>query len=203
MKSSKSLGAAFAVTALLALGIGVGSASATTLCKTGGFPESACGAGKGEHLGLTEERSFNVVLTNSITNVTCTDSFMRVFYNSSTGTPISGEVISFYLPWVGTCKTASGTACEMTVLNLPYPASQEGSTLTISDATGAGFTVKCGFLINCTFTSKELKLSVTNGSPTTMTASKAALTRSGGFCPATAELDATYSVEYPSGFTVK
>jgi len=79
------------------------------------------------------------------------------------------------------------------------------SSLTITDAVGAGFKSVCGFVINCTFTTKEMTLhGVNKTTPTTteFTASHVPLSRAGGICPATAELDATFQVTTPSGFTV-
>jgi len=58
--------------------------------------------------------------------------------------------------------------------------------------------VKCGFLINCTYTAGEETLAVATNSKTgegTVTANKAELKRSAGFCPATSEWDAVYKDE--------
>jgi hypothetical protein len=205
VKYVKILGlAAVAAMAVMAF-VGAGTASATTVCATGGSPQAGCPAGKGEYDGAINATSTNPLLTNSITNVTCEHSATTIDPATSTGTPISGEVTA--LSFSGNCKTASGTACTVEVLNLPYPGTVESlgggkSDLIVKDPTGAGAKVVCGFLINCTFTTKEATLTMTNGSPSTATASKIVLTRSGGFCPATAEWDATYSVTSPSGLTV-
>jgi len=55
--------------------------------------------------------------------------------------------------------------------------------------------VKCGFLINCTYTfGEETTATITNSTSgeVTLTANKSPLKRSEGFCPAVAEIDATY-----------
>lgn len=221
MKYLKVLGlaavAAMAVTAF----VGAGTASAATkLCATStkkpevtanGCPtnkeEPAKNASGKVHI---EAESTEALLTTSITNVTCDVSKVTIEANSATNegnTSITGEVTSLSF---SSCETSGGTECTVTVKNLPYEGHLLGttggntnlSTLTVTDAVGAGAQVVCGFLINCTFTTKEASLAGTNGSPTTFKASKVLLAREGGFCPATAEWDATYKVVTPVGLTV-
>lgn len=203
MKYVKILGlAAVAALAVMAF-VGAGTASATTLCKTGGSPEAGCGAGKGEINAETDNivgTSTNAILTSSLTNVTCEHSETEINPESSTGTPIIGSVEK--LTFTGNCKTSSGTACTVQVLNLPYGGSLEGDTLTVTDPIGAGAKVVCGFLINCTFTTKQASLTVENGSPTVAVAAGVKLERAGGFCPETAEWHATYKTSSPAGLTV-
>lgn len=196
-------------TTVVVLALAAPAATAeTALCATG-TPESAlCGEGASKKLsGATiKATASNPQLTTSIVNVSCEDSAITIEPASSTSeAAISTEVTA--LSFSGSCKTTGGTACTFTILNLPYPASIEAggsgkSSLTIADPSGAGFKVVCGVLINCTFTTKEATLAGTNGSPTTFSVSKLNLERSGGFCPETSTLDASYAVSEPSGFTV-
>jgi hypothetical protein len=184
--------------------VGAGTASATTLCKSGGSPEAGCGAGKGEINAETdniEGTSSNAILTSSLTDVTCKVSETKINPTSSTGAPILGTVEN--LNFKEDCTTASGTSCTVTVVNLPYSSSLEGTALTVTDPIGAGATVKCGFLINCTFTTKSATLNIVNGTPSVAKAEGVKLEREGGFCPETAEWHATYSTTAPTGLTVK
>jgi hypothetical protein len=216
VKYLKVLGLA-AVAAMAIMAFGAGSASAATkLCAVGGSPQGGCPAGKGEYSGTIKATATNPLLTNSITNVTCNHSEVTLTANTSTNvepaTSITGSITA--LTFTGSCKTASGTACTVEVLNLPYEAHVQGtiggdtntSSLTATDSVGAGAKVVCGFLINCTFTTKEATLHGVNiSSPVTgarFQASKIVLTRSGGFCPATAEWDAQYTTTSPTGLTV-
>ena len=204
MKYVKILGlAALAAMAVMAF-VGAGTASATTLCKTSGSPEAGCGAGKGEINAETDNivgTSTNAKLTSPIANVVCNHSETEIDPASSTGSPILGSITK--LTFTGECRTEGGTACTVTVKNIPYEAELEGTTLTAKDAVGAGAKVVCGFLINCEFLANEAKLTITNGSPTTATASKVVLKRNGGICPETAEWDAVYNTTSPAGLTVK
>ena len=198
--------AAIAAASLMAL-VGVGSASAAELCSTSTTPCSGTKYESGTPLHANLESGTKATLTNSITNVTCEASTVegKTTSNGGSGVAITGEITN--LTFTTNCKTASGTACTVTVINKPYPATISGggtaagatSTLTVSDPSGAGATVVCGFLINCTFTTTDASLSVKNeadGSPTA-TAS-VILTRSGGICPSTSTWDAAYDITNPS-----
>jgi|SRR6478672_6036642 len=204
MNHLKMLGFAMLVTTALAAFAGTSTASATTLCRTGGFPESGCGAGKGEinaasdNLELT---STNSVFKNSVSDVSCEDSEMTIDPATSTGAPVLAEVTK--LAFHTKCETKSKQPCTVEVFNLPYPVTIEGSTLTIKDSVGAGARVKCGFLISCLFTTKEAPFMISNVLFTTITGTEIAFSRSGSLCPATASWNVTYSVTAPEGFTVK
>jgi len=108
------------------------------------------------------------------------------------------------------CKTSGGTNCTATVVNLPYSGHLTGTVdgyyntfhETITDPVGAGEQLACGFLINCTLTSKELTIHGTDDPPETEIYAENTLSRSGGLCPATAQWDATYAVTSPPGLTV-
>lgn len=204
MKYLKMLGlAALAAMALTAV-IGASAASATELCSTSTTPCSGTKYGTGTVLKGSLESGTKALLTNSITNVTCEASSVEGKTTSAGGAgAVSGEITN--LTFTTNCKTASGTACTVTVVNLPYPASISGggtaagaeSTLTVNDASGAGATVVCGVLINCTFTTKDAILKVTNGASTPTALAAQTLERSGGFCPATATWDAAYLLTSP------
>jgi hypothetical protein len=218
VKYLKVLGLALVAAMALTAIMGATSASAATkLCSTVvNANQGGCPAGKYEYAGTVKATSTNAILTSSTTNVTCEHSEVTLTANTSTNVPpatsIAGTITN--LTFTKNCKTASGTACTVETVNLPYDGHVQGtiegntntSSLTVTDATGAGALVKCGFLINCTFTTKEATLHGVNiSSPATTTRFTAAgikLNRSGGFCPETAEWHATYDVTSPAGFTV-
>lgn len=195
-----SIAGAAVLAALLAALAVPSAAPATALCEAN---ESPCLAedfvGEGAEVQL---ESSNPVITTNVTNATCEQSSATISLSNDggEGEPVAAQVTAF--SFTGNCKTAGGTACTFTVVNLPYSASFEGSggngSMTVTDPSGAGASVKCGFLINCTFTAKEAELTITGGAPATVVAAKVPLERTGGFCPATAEWDATYTVGPPN-----
>jgi hypothetical protein len=192
VKHLKVLGLAV-IAAMAVMAFGAASASATQICVTGAPGDGKCATADTERELAQNESivgaSKNPTLTNDITNVTCENSSVTVKMTSeNTVTPITGEITA--LSFTGNCKTASGTACTVTVKNLPYSGSLTSSSLTAEDPTGAGALVKCGFLINCEFLTKKATLSVAHD---TFTATSVPLTRSGGFCPEEANWDAVYT----------
>ncbi len=202
MKYIKNLAlAAIAAAAFMAF-LGAGTASATQLCATSGTgPECAGAAGKFEYSGPITGTSTNATLSTNLANVECSDSHTTIDANSSTGAPILGEVTE--LTFTGCRTEVTLVPCTVTVKNLPYSASLEGKTLTVTDSVGAGAKVVCGEVISCEFLTKSASLTITNGSPTVARAEKVALTHEvGAICPSTASWSATYSVVSPTGLTV-
>ena len=204
--------AAMAITAVA----GVGTApAATKLCAQvdgtngNGCPGQKREPGNNVHI---EAKSTNATLTTSITNVICEESATTLHADTSTNvepnTSITGAVTALSFT---KCKTSSGTACTVEVIGLSgggtYPSHLLGTSDGLTDhsrlqVTGGKAKVVCGFLINCTFSTTSAVLNGVNGSPTTFTASKVKLNSEGGFCPATAEWDAIYSVTTPTGLTI-
>jgi hypothetical protein len=201
VKSIKNLGlAAIAAAAFMAF-VGAGTAAATQLCATSGTG-TGCAGGKFEYSGSITGTSTNATLSTNLANVECSDSATTIDANSSTGAPILGEVTA--LSFTG-CQTEGlvHTACTVTVKNLPYSASVEGKTLTVTDEVGAGAKVVCGTILSCEFLTKEANLAITNGEPTVAVAKEVALSHeTGAICPSTATWNATYSVTAPTGLTV-
>lgn len=195
-----------AVASLAAVALAApGTASAVQICfkVASPFGDTKCETehAEKEYQEEIKSTSTNPVLTTSITNVTCEHSETTFDPGAATGSEIPGEIKA--LSFTGNCKTSNGTACTVQVLNLPYPSSIEGSVLTVNDASGAGFKVVCGFLINCTFT--------TTDGPVTLSHEAGVLRKiwhwffgeKTGFCPASAELEATYTATSPPGVTIK
>jgi hypothetical protein len=193
--------AAIAAAALVAF-LGAGTASATQLCAFEGIgPECAGAAGKFEYSGKITGTSTNATLATNLANFECSDSQATINASSSTGAPILGEVTA--LSFTGCRSEVTLIPCTVTVRNLPYSASLEGNTLTVTDEVGAGAKVVCGTWLSCEFLTKEANLAVTNGEPTVARAEKVELSHeTGAICPSSATWSATYSVASPAGLTV-
>jgi len=193
--------AAIAAAALMAF-LGAGTASATQLCATSGTGTACAGAaGKFEYSGKITGTSTNATLATNLANVACEDSHTTIIANTSTGAPILGEVTE--LSFSGCRTEVTLIPCTVTVKNLPYSASLEAKTLTVTDAVGAGAKVVCGEVLSCEFLTKSANLAITNGEPTVAVAKEVALSHeTGAICPSTATWSATYSVVSPAGLTV-
>lgn len=186
------------LSALAALAVfGASSASATALCSAKESPcpyESEYASGTKIEAPLVSETK--ATFLSSTGNVVCTSSTIS---GETTSGGAKGKVVEAKvsgLTFTG-CKLGE-TSCTVTVLHLPYTASFSApETFTMEHSEGVGGTVKCGFLVNCTFTTKKAELKVTGGSPAILTASKITLERKGTICPAEAFFDAEYSVAQP------
>jgi hypothetical protein len=193
--------AAIGAAALMAF-LGAGTASATQLCATSGAGTECAGTGKFEYSGTITGTSTNATLATNLFNIECSESHATITANSSTGAPILGEVTA--LSFSG-CQTEGfvHNGCTVTVKNLPYSASLEGKTLTVTDPVGAGAKMVCGTQLSCEFLTQEALLAITNGEPTVAVAKEVALSHeTGAICPATASWSATYAVVSPTGLTV-
>jgi YD repeat-containing protein len=187
-----------AFTALAALAtLGAPSASATALCAVKENPcryESEFAAGTKIEAPLVSGTKATF-LTNA-GNVACTTSVISGETTSGGAKEKAVEAKVSGLTFTG-CKFGE-TSCTVTVLHLPYSASfSSPETFKMEHAEGVGATVKCGLLVNCTFTTKKAELKATGGNPAILTASKIPLERKGTICPAEAFFDAEYSVAQP------
>src|SRR6478672_9114 len=197
----KSIGAAVVLVVFLGVLAVAPSASATALCKKAG--ESVCSVENTYDTGtILKLKSTNFTLTSNISTVTCGESNSEIEITDPGGSgAVKGSVNS--LTFGGECKTGGGTACTVVnAVNLPYEFSIEGATATVADPVGAGEEIKCGFLMQCTFTSKDSTFAFNGGSPATMTAIEVSVSRAGGICPATANWHAVYSVTSPESVFV-
>ena len=200
MKWIKNLTCAAIAAAALTAFLGAGTTSATQLCATTGTgPECAGAAGKFEYSGPIEGTSTNATLATNLFNLKCEDSAATINASSSTGAPILGEVTALSFT---KCHSELGVECTVTVKNLPYSASFEGKTLTVTDSVGAGAKVVCGTTLSCEFLTKSARLTITNGEPTVAAAREVPLSyENGAICPSTATWSATYSILSPTGLT--
>jgi len=185
--------AAIAATALMAA-LGAGTTSATQLCTDS---VGVCT----EYSGNITGTSTNATLATNLANFECSDSAATIHANNSTGAPILGEVTA--LSFTGCRSEVTLIPCTVTVRNLPYSASLEGKTLTVTDAVGAGAKVVCGTWLSCEFLTQKAELAITNGEPAVARAEKVELSHeTGAICPSTATWSATYAVTSPAGLTV-
>jgi len=195
--------AAVAAMAIMAF-VGAASASATQLCATTGTGAECAGSGAGkfEYEGAVTGTSTNATLATNLANVVCEHSETTLNAEASTGSPVITGTVSA-LSFTG-CKTeGTNIACTVTVRNLPYHSELSGTTLTVTDPSGAGAKVVCGLVLSCEFLTPEANLAVVNGSPTVAKAEGVELEHEAGLtCPATAEWNATYAVTAPTGLTV-
>jgi len=182
--------------------LGAGTASATQLCAfAGAGPECAGAAGKFEYSGAITGTSTNATLTTNLFNLECSDSHATITASSSTGAPILGEVTA--LSFTGCRTEMTLNPCTVTVRNLPYSASLEGKTLTVTDPVGAGAKMVCGTWLSCEFLTEKAALAIANGEPTVATAKEVELSHeNGAICPSRATWSATYSTVSPEGLTV-
>jgi hypothetical protein len=200
------LGLAALAAAALTASVGAGTASATELCKVEGTPCTEK-YGSGTTLSSSLVTGSEAVLTTNLDVVKCQASSVGGKTTSEGGsgtTAVKGEITSLSFT---TCKDSFGNTCTVTPVNLPYEAEVKGSgeaaELGVKDATGAGATVVCGGVLNCTFTSKSLSLPVMGATtPPTVTAEEVSLERAGGICPSTSTWNAKYTVTAPTPLMV-
>jgi len=193
-----------AVAAIAAMAfIGASTASANTksvvLCKN---TELVCENPWPNPTTITGHAT-NPKLLSSVGTVECEKSLAEITLLNTLASLITAHILS--LNFEGNCHLGS-TKCEVTVketggisithganelewigVAIPLPLG-ETSMNTVAN-------VKCGFLINCTYTGGEETETKTINGPegeATVVAEKAPLKRSAGFCPATSEWDATY-----------
>jgi hypothetical protein len=195
------LAAIAAVAAMALMGASSAMATSTVLCKVN---ELKCPAGS-EITGHIEATATNPVLLNSVTNVTCKKS--TILGNAlGLANPLVGhlELVDF----TEDCLTEGKTACTVTATEL-------GLLLLLKTGPNHGnlivhntqVNVKCGFIINCTYSLPLTTELLVLGSKTPLNtttslalihATEEVLNNSGGgFCPETSKWDALYSVQLP------
>jgi len=142
-------------------------------------------------------------LLSSVGTVECEKSLAEITLLNTLAKLILGHILS--LKFEGNCHLGS-TACTVTVsetggITIEHGANKlewEGRAVSLplgETPMNTVANVKCGFLINCTYTGgEETKTTTTNNAEgvATVVANKAELKRSAGFCPAVSEWDATY-----------
>lgn len=199
MKHLKMMGLAIVAALAVMAMAGAGTASASgTACTTNTTP---CGSllANGTKITAQLKAGTDAVLTTNIGNVTCLKSTVGGVLN--TANPAHGEITSLTF----TECTLNGNICTVKATPPPYTvtgiATGGGNgDLTITQKTGGnvpGASVECGIFINCTFSSGDITLGFTGGTPPIIKAASVPLSRSGGICPSTSLWDAEYEMTSP------
>ena len=161
----------------------------TTFCSTS---ERPCARISRLPAGAFVANSTNATITNTIGNVSCTNSKISGQTVASSGDPLP---ITISLWSLEGCKMPSGTKCTVSELGRPSSGSIAWTQLNagVVRSGNGGWKLACGFLINCQFTA-DMSMDASNGS---IQATAEPLNRSGGFCPASASFTATYQIASP------
>jgi hypothetical protein len=212
MKHLKILGLALVTAAALTASFGAGSASATELCKTPVTPcpdkhvvegvETQNMYLPGTHMRATTTK---LVLTTSITTITCTSSTIEGEITNTGGattTAVSGKTTALTLTG---CTRTGGEKCTMVstslgTFSITGGAASSTAKFNYNIISKTGWNMTCGFFINCTFSTSSATLAGQNqstGMPT-VKAENIALAREGGLCPETSTLSASYEITEPT-----
>jgi hypothetical protein len=192
--------AAIAALALLALA-GPGAASAAQICKQ--VPSGGDGQcpGRAAEKQIAKGESFEVsatdaVLTSPVTDISCANSSVRVRMTSENGiSTLEGKITA--LSFDG-CETAGGTACTVTLGNLPFETVFHLADVLVFDEAGILFRINCGFLVSCEIEGREQLIELEAG--VLVASDERPYAKRGAFCPSVPRFDATYSP--PSGLTL-
>jgi hypothetical protein len=177
---------------VVALAVGVSTASATLLCQTTTCTPYVTGTA----LKASLAEGTQAVLLASPGNVECKSSTIAGKTTAEAGKPLSLEVSGVTF---AECKLG-GSGCSATTTSLPTAPSLEASgggngTLSLE---GGEVHFVCSGWIDCTY--KTPALHVKGGAPASLSAEGVALTKVGGaLCGVgTAKFDATYTVSEPN-----
>jgi hypothetical protein len=198
VKPLKMLGLSMvAAIAAMAL-VGASSASASTaICKANELPCSAANTyGSGTQLLADLESGTTAKLLSSLGTVECSVSHVSGETTSGLGASVTGKITGLTF----TSCEREGTACEVTVEGLNYPASitftpgTMNGTLKVEKSRAH---VVCGAFIDCTF-GGTVSLVAKGGAMGLVEAKEVKLTLVEGFiCPSEAKWDANYLVTAP------
>jgi len=213
MRYMKMLGLAVVAALALTALAGVGSASATTLCKK---TVSPCPAGETYALGTVIEghtSSVTLETTEGLFNpvITCATSTFSGKTTSVTASPTSLTGSIERLTFTGCIDSVAAGFCSTVVANLPLTAhittagasSSGNGTLTL---TGFEITFLCHAMGTSSFGvdhcryKGEVVMGLTGGTPASALANNQTLTKSGGDfgCPNKADWTAKYTITKPS-----
>jgi RHS repeat-associated protein len=171
-----------------------GSASATTLCSVNVSP---CKGTEYKSSTTLEATAGTVSFASSIGTVSCGTSTLKGETTSNGG---SGEVVKAKLSSLTFSNCSLGkTACTVTAVSLPSGGSfsGEGGSGTLSLGKGGELTLKCGLLLNCTY-SLAIEFALTGGSPAVAAVFEKELSKiSGAICPKTMVWTAQYEFQQP------
>jgi hypothetical protein len=202
MKHLKMLGVAAVAAMALMVFVGMGTASATVLCKTPGTGTttgttcpSGWAYGSGQEIHAVNVG--NLTLDAKFKNITCTSSTIKATTGSEEGTPLTGPEGTLIL---------GGCNCTFTVLRagtqaIEWISGTHNGTVTSS---GTEMTTVCtvlGLGVHCTYVTSNTHIgTLTGGNDPTLTASAHIPVdelNSDGVCPEESTWTATYTVTTP------
>jgi hypothetical protein len=195
---------AVAAAAMMAV-VGAGTASAETVLCTGNPP----GTVKSEKCAAPHEftwpapakikaHAIEPELITSLLTVVCSESTTEIEPETDNGaTTINGKVTA--LAFTGCHIKGSTTACTVTIENLPYSGTIQGTVGTAAESkltvNKPRAKVQCGSFINCTYEQATVSLTGTNGLPTTFAANTSLAHVAGLLCPETSTWKGLYKTD--------
>lgn len=196
MRTTKGIGVVAAGLLVMTALVAASSASAaqTVLCKAEEVPCALANRWEGI---LFEMKAEPLKLLNNISNVECTSSKASGVLGNS-GAPQKAALGA--LSYTG-CKMATGTACEINVLELgELDLLRTNVNLGEGTLLGTEILLKCGAFIHCRYRGAPVfhLLGKTATETAKLTATEVILEKVGGLlCPTTTKLDATYVILAP------
>jgi RHS repeat-associated protein len=172
-----------------------GTASATTLCSINVSPCAGVEFKSGSKLKATAS---SPVFNSSIGTVSCETSTFEGETTSDGGEGKAVEATLSSLTFTGNCHLGK-TSCTLTTVSLPSGTtlSGEGGSGTLNLGKGGELTIKCGILLNCTYSLEEVELELIGGSPALAVIYEHELTKSKGICPKSTVWTSEYKLQAP------
>ncbi len=213
MKHLKILGLAVVAAAALTAFVGVGSASATALCKVGNMTTNTCTSAypsgtviKG-NTGAAGTRKAKLV--TSLATVICDSEAIGNTTSAATSgaAVLPGEITT--LSFTNCIVEGTSQTCTVTTNASPWPSeatwtgSTAGNLKVKKSASGnkPGATVVCGTIINCEFNKEEVTLPATSteaGAASLVASGIELAVGAGTKCPKSAKWTATYNLSSPT-----
>jgi hypothetical protein len=134
-------------------------------------------------------------LLTSVGTVLCPEGHIKLEILNTLSTEITAHLTE--LTFLPQCKLGPFFNCtlETTVLDLFFFTKSGALTASVASDGKPNIHVVCGEAMDCTFGGKPaLSASSTAGGVTTLVSNEAELTKTGGNCPSTSKLDATYTM---------
>ncbi len=219
MNHLKILGLAVIAAAALTAFVGVGSASATALCKEGNMATNVCPSGQSFPSGTVIKAKTGgtrtAKLVTNLSNIICDSEAQGKTTSAATpgAAPLPGEITA--LSFTNCIVEGTAQGCTVATNAPPYAASivwtasTVGNFIVTQKAGGnkPGATVVCGTVINCEFSVAEANLAASSteaGVGSLVAAGIELAVGTGGKCPKSAKWSAIYGVTEPSAkFTMK
>jgi len=184
----------------LLLALAGGSASAATLCSNNTSPCAGSEFKSGIELKAT---ATSPTFKTSVGTVSCETSTLKGETTSNGGVGEAVKATLSSLTVEGNCKVEK-TTCTVTATSLPTGTtfSGEGGNGTLNLGTGGELQIKCGVLINCTY-SLAVELEFTGGTPGIAAVHEYKLAKvKGTLCPKETIWSAEYKFQIPEALYI-